>query len=123
MVAISRKENETFFIFLSTKMTEDEPLPLARMATITKASFWIFLVACVALYIYNKAITPDNGDNRLFYINTGYVIIGAAFIGLFLNLITSSIKGSRVNRAFNLACYVFEGIRIVFILTRLVIGH
>jgi len=88
-------------------MTEENPLPLARMVTINKPSFWIFIGACMLLYIYNKTITPDNGD-RISYIQTGFFVWIAAFVGLFMNLIAGSIKNNKASRAFHIICYVFE---------------
>lgn len=88
-------------------IAEDDPLPLARMATINKPSFWIFMGACLLLYICSKLLTPDTvvdpvlGSNDLF-------IIGAAFAGLFLNLITSYTNDQPQKRILTLCCYIFE---------------
>jgi hypothetical protein len=63
-------------------MTEEEPpLPLARMATINKPWFWIFIGACISLYIYNKIAAPDNGDTKSYVLNNLCI-----FLAAFLNL-------------------------------------
>jgi hypothetical protein len=88
-------------------ITEDRPLPLARMVSINKPSFWIFIGACILLYSYNKAITPDSGD-LIKYVFTDNYIIGAAFAGLFLTLITGAAKNTKTKYVFGIVCYVFE---------------
>jgi hypothetical protein len=88
-------------------MMNETPLPLARMATINKPSFWIFTGVCVLLYIFNKTNTPDTGDRSSYFSNNLYIWM-ATFTGLFLNLITMSFKNKKVNYIFNIICYVFE---------------
>jgi len=63
-------------------MTEEEPpLPLARMATINKPSFWIFIGACILLYIYNKIVAPDAGDAKPYILNSLFIFV-TAFVAL-----------------------------------------
>ena len=95
-------------------MTEETPLPLARMVTINKPSFWIFIGACISLYIYNKFTTPDTGD-RIAYIVMGFFVLGAAFIGLFLNLVSDAIKNVKIKKVFAVTCYIFEAVSIVLL--------
>ena len=81
--------------------------PLTRMATITRPSFWVFIASCITLYIINVAITPDTGDRKQ-YVNHSLFIFIAAFVGLFLNLITPAIKNEHTNKIFNKLCLGFE---------------
>jgi hypothetical protein len=101
-------------------MTEETQLPLARMVTINKPSFWIFIGACILLYIYNKFTAPDTGD-RIAYILKGFFVLGAAFIGLFLNLVTDAIKNVKFKRVFAIVCYVFEAVSIILLSLMIVI--
>jgi hypothetical protein len=95
-------------------MTEETSLPLARMITINKPSFWIFMCACITLYIYNKYVTPDTGD-RIPYLLKGFFVLGAAFVGLFLNLVGDAIKNTKFKKVFGIICYVFEAVSIVLL--------
>jgi hypothetical protein len=93
-------------------MIEDKPLPLARMATISRPSFWLFLILCLALYIYNKFFNPDNQQIPGYSRNEIYILM-AVFTGLFLNLAGSAFKTPGVNRILNIGCYVFEIVSIL----------
>jgi len=93
-------------------MHEDEPLPLARMATINKPSFWIFMIVCLALYICNKMLVPDTLAAPVFDLNE-IAIIGVAFAGLFLNLVTAATNDKRLNEILTITCYVFEAVSVV----------
>ena len=88
-------------------MTEDEPLPLSRMATIKSPSFWIFFAACVVLYTYNKSAESTASD-IVKYSRYGNYVCLVAFTGLFLNLIAGAIKNPRHNRLFMIFCYLLE---------------
>jgi FtsH-binding integral membrane protein len=88
-------------------MKDEEPLPLSRMATINKPSFWIFILACLCLYVANKMIAPNTLNI------TFLLIIGAAFTGLLLNILTISLTNKVVTRALTMICYIFEAISIV----------
>jgi hypothetical protein len=101
-------------------MTDDNPLPLARMVSIKEPSFWIFIGACMLLYIYNKAITPDAGD-VVKYISTGNYIIAAAFAALFLNVISGGVKSTKTKYIFGIACYVFEIAAVLSLLIMVII--
>jgi hypothetical protein len=95
-------------------MTEDKPLPLARMATINRPSFWLFLVLCLALYSYNKFFNRDNQQIPGYSRNEIYILM-AAFTGLFLILVTDAIKPPHLKRAFNIGCYIFEAVAILLL--------
>jgi hypothetical protein len=100
-------------------MTEDKPHPLARMVTINKPAFWIFIGVCIVLYICNKAITPDIGDRSPYALND-VLIIGAAFIGLLLNLTTGAIKVQKLSRVANVICSAFEIGSVAFIIIKMI---
>lgn len=96
-------------------MQEDEaPLPLSRMATINKPSFWIFILACLFLYVTNKMIAPDTLDSA-FVEPHDMLIIGAAFIGLVLNILIISFTNKAVTHALTTICYLFETISVVIL--------
>jgi hypothetical protein len=95
-------------------MTEDQPHPLSRMATIKSPSYWIFFGACVVLYVYNKS-AESNASDILRYSRHGNYICLVAFIGLFLTLATDMIKKPQVNRFFMIFCYVFELVCVVWL--------
>ena len=100
-------------------MDEKASLPLARMATIRKPTFWIFIAACMLLYICNKLAKPDT--NLLAgYQTTETFILAAAFAGLFLNLIMAAIKNRPVTRVFNIICYGFEIASVVVLAIRVI---
>ena len=88
-------------------MTEETPHPAARMATITRLSFWIFFGACILLYVYNQITASDSLVTKSHSLNN-FVIFIVAFAGLFLNLISITIKNPATNRILNITCYVFE---------------
>jgi len=103
-------------------MTEEEPpLPLARMATINKPSFWIFIGACISLYIYNKIAAPVTGDMKPYVLNGLYIFV-AAFIALLLNLIAQSVKKPGISQIFNIVCYTFEIAGLALLATRIFFG-
>jgi hypothetical protein len=99
-------------------MPDETPLPLARMATINKPSFWTFIGVCISLYIYNKIIAPGTGDLAPYVLN-GFFIFLAAFIGLFLNLIAATIKSQAINRIFDIICYIFEMASLLLLAARI----
>jgi hypothetical protein len=94
-------------ISLKIDMTEDQPHPLSRMATIKRPSFWIFFGTCVVLYVYNKSATYNAGDIMKYSRYGNYVCL-ATFTGLFFTLTAGMIKKPQVNRFFMIFCYVFE---------------
>ncbi|WP_158990324.1 hypothetical protein [Mucilaginibacter sp. L196] len=93
-------------------MKDEKPLPLSRMATINKPSFWIFILACLGLYVANKMIAPDTLDST-FVEPHDMLIMGVAFTGLVLNILTISLTNKVVTRALTVICYLFEAISIV----------
>ena len=94
-------------------MQEDEaPLPLSRMATINKPSFWIFIIACLFLYVANKMIAPDTLDST-FVEPHDMLIMGTAFTGLVLNILAISLSNKIVMRTLTVICYLFEAISII----------
>jgi hypothetical protein len=99
-------------------MPEETPLPLARMATINKPSFWVFIVTCIFLYVYNKFSSPDTGDISSYVLN-GFFIFLAAFMALFLNLIAGEVKRQTVSRIFNAVCYIFEAGSLLILMIRI----
>ena len=101
-------------------MTENEPHPLSRLATISNPSFWIFFGACVALYTYNKS-AESNATDIIKYSQYGNYICLAAFAGLFLTLIANSIKTGSVKRFIRIFCYVFEVVSIIWLGAMIVI--
>jgi hypothetical protein len=93
-------------------MHNEEPLPLSRMATINKPSFWIFILACLFLYVANKMIAPDTLDST-FVEPHDMLIMGAAFTGLVLNILTISLTNKVVTSTLTVICYLFEVISII----------
>jgi hypothetical protein len=93
-------------------MKDEKPLPLSRMATINKPSFWIFILACLGLYVANKMIAPDTLDST-FVEPHDVLIMGAAFTGLVFNILTISLTNKVVARTLTMICYFFEAISIV----------
>jgi uncharacterized membrane protein YsdA (DUF1294 family) len=75
-------------------------------------SFWLFIGVCMVLYVYNKAITPDIDYRAAYHQLIGFFIIGAAIIGLFINLIGSIIKNKTASRVFNIICYTCEVVSV-----------
>jgi hypothetical protein len=86
----------------------------ARMATISKPSFWLFIGLCFLLYICNKITTPDTG-NVTHHELANAAIIASAFIALLLNLIVTAIKNSKVANIANLTCYILEAGSLILI--------
>ena len=95
-------------------MTEDQPHPLSRMATIKNPSFWVFFGVCLVLYIYNKSATYNARDVLKYSRYSNYVCI-VAFIGLFITLTADMIKKPRVNRLFMIFCYLFEVVSVAWL--------
>jgi hypothetical protein len=102
-------------------MTEQEPLPLTRMASIRSPFFWAFFGVCVILYIYNKSAERNAADVVRSAIYGNYVCL-AAFLGLFLTLIADSIKTTTINRVLKVLCYVFEVASVCY-LGIVICGH
>ena len=69
----------------------------------------------MALYIINKAITPDRLDSS-FTDPHDSLIMGAAFAGLLLNILTVSITNKTIIHTLTIACYVFEAVSVVILL-------
>ena len=95
-------------------MDEDKPLPMGRMATITRSFFWIFLASLLVLYISNKMLDNSIEQGTIFGLND-ILIIGAAFISLVLNLVTIGITDKQLNRLLVITCYAFEIASIVIL--------
>ncbi len=76
-------------------MIEGAPHPLARMVTINKPSFWIFLACCMFLYTCSKFTMPVNNDEIVAHVIYSNFVCIAAFVGLFFNLIAGVIKNKR----------------------------
>jgi hypothetical protein len=95
-------------------MDEDKPLPMGRMATITRSFFWIFLASLLVLYISNKMLDTTVTQGTIFGLND-ILIIGAAFISLVLNLVTIGITDKQLNRILIITCYVFEIASIIIL--------
>lgn len=93
---------------------EETPLPLARMATIRKPTFWFFLAGCTALYIYNKVASPSVSIEDP-YIFNGLLIFIAVFIALFLNLIGLYQRSKKATTICTITGYVFEALSLVLI--------
>jgi hypothetical protein len=93
-------------------MPEDTPLPLARMVSINKPSFWIFMGACLALYVSNKVLAPDTLDGSVIWTND-FIIMCVAFAGLLLNMVTVFIKDETLNHVFSIGSYIFEAAGII----------
>ena len=96
-------------------MQNETQLPLSRMATINKPSFWVFIMACIGLYIANKVISPDRLDSSITDPHD-MLIMGAAFTGLLLNILTVSLTNKAIIHGLTIACYVFEAASIVVLL-------
>ena len=101
-------------------MTEDEPHPLTRMITINRPSFWIFFVACVVLYVYNRSQDTSEAD-VVRYAKYGNYVCLAAFTGLFLTLLADMIKKPQASRLFTIFCYMFEIVSLAWLGTLIII--
>jgi hypothetical protein len=88
------------------------------MATINKPSFWLFIGACISLYIYNKIAGPVTGDMKPYVLNSLYIFV-AAFIALLLHLIAQSVKKPAISRIFHIVCYTFEIASLTLVATKI----
>jgi len=87
-------------------MDEEEltPLPLSRMRTISKPSFWLYLLACMILYtclIFYSHRPMSNWRYSSF-------VAFCAFFVLLLELASQWVKNKRVAHYLGITCYVFE---------------
>ncbi len=95
---------------------EEQQLPLARMVTINKPWFWIFLGACLVLYICSWQYTQnlimsqsDHGRTILQFVSNSHIIILCVlFVGLVLNVIALNLKGKPIERNFMICTHFFE---------------
>src|ERR1700759_1654754 len=102
---------------------ELQSLKLSKMVSLNKPMFWIYLVACIILYIYNRNIVLRDTANIIGPANSDiithtrhYGIIGiCAFTALFLELLATSIKNQPLTRVFTTICLLFEIISIVIL--------
>jgi hypothetical protein len=95
-------------------MDEEEltPLPLSRMSTISKPSFWIYMAACMVLYA-GLVFSSHNPTSHWRY----SAMVGfCAFFVLLLELVSQWLKNKHAVRYLNIACYVFEIASILFFL-------
>ncbi|AYL97341.1 hypothetical protein [Mucilaginibacter celer] len=94
---------------------ENTPLPTTRMVTIDANSFWFYWIACLALYTCNHfRITPGVS---IWIMNavSDYIII-ALFLTLFLYLAGRAIKSAEAFKRYNLFCYVFQSVTLLFLI-------
>ena len=91
-------------------MTEetDRP-PLARMRTINRPSFWLFILSCMALYTCGIFFVPQITASMA----VTSLLALCVFTALLLELVAQKIKNSKTAYYFTLACYVFEAFTIV----------
>ncbi len=80
------------------------PLPLSRMRTISKPSFWLYLLACIILYVY----LAFNSHRPMSNWKYSSAIAFCAFLVLFLELVSQWTKNKRMAHNLSIACYVFE---------------
>ena len=88
-------------------MKDEAPLPLARIVSINKPSFWIFLAACFVLYVYEWQYNYDRVTAQMVILNH-MLIICTIFIGLLLNVIAAGIKNKEGVRNLIICTYFFE---------------
>jgi hypothetical protein len=87
-------------------MKDETPLPLTRMISINKPSFWIFLTVCFILYVCAWQHDRLSAD-ELVSLNS-MLITGAIFIGLLLNIIAVSVKNRTLVYNIMIVTYFFE---------------
>src|SRR5437588_3329748 len=95
-------------------MDEEElaPLPLSRMRTISKPSFWIYIAACIVLYISLLLNYPYSVQR----VRSSTMVAFCAFFVLFIELVSQGLKNKWVLHYFNIISYVFETGSILFFL-------
>jgi len=81
--------------------------PLARMISINRQSFWVFLAACFILYVCEWQYNYDKVTAQLVTLNH-MLIIGTIFIGLLLNVIAAGLKNKAATRNLVICIYFFE---------------
>jgi hypothetical protein len=80
------------------------PLPLSRMRTVSKPSFWAYLVACMILYTYLLINYPYSVPRLRYSVMVAFCV----FFALFLELISQWTKNKRIAHNLSIMCYVFE---------------
>ena len=91
-------------------MDEDkDQLPLARMMSISKPSFWIYFTVYAVLFAYSilTAHTPM-ADWRM-----PSLIALCIFIALLLELVSQRVKSEKAVTLLTNACYIFEALSVV----------
>lgn len=91
---------------------EKDQLPLARMMSISKPSFWIYFLACAILFTCGlfKSHQPLTGWR------VPSLIAICIFVALLLELISQRMKNEKTARFLATICYVFEAVSgIVFV--------
>jgi hypothetical protein len=83
---------------------EPDQLPLARMRTVSRPSFWLYFLACAILYIY-ITFTAHNPASR--WRHSAFIAFGV-FIALLLELISQWLRDQKKARFLVMACYIFE---------------
>ena len=93
-------------------MDEEElaPLPLSRMRSINKPSFWVYIAACMASYTIILLNYPYSVQ-RLRY---SLMVAFCAFFVLFIELISQWLKNKQLAHYLSITCYVFEIGSILF---------
>jgi hypothetical protein len=86
---------------------EEDQLPTARMATITRASFWVYFTACTVLFVCSL-LTPR-------HLMSDWAIPAAIALCIFADLLLEIIRQRQGESACLLLyiCYGFEAISAV----------
>ncbi|HTE01556.1 MAG TPA: hypothetical protein VK668_19850 [Mucilaginibacter sp.] len=88
---------------------EIDSLPLSRMTTINRASFWIYFLACTILFSC-AMLRPHKSVS-------GWMIpslIGMSiFVILFLELIGQHVKKKRLARLIGNICHILEAVSVI----------
>ncbi|MGZ3752590.1 MAG: hypothetical protein ACXVA2_24835 [Mucilaginibacter sp.] len=88
---------------------EPDQLPLARMMTIGRSSFWIYFMACTILFTFGlfKPHQPLTGWR------VPSLIAICIFVALLLELISQRMKNEKAARLLTTICYVFEAASVI----------
>lgn len=84
---------------------EDDQLPLSRMITITRASFWIYFTGCIVLFVCSLFVMQRP--------MTDWLVPSAIAICIFVDLGLEIIRQKQNTGPFLYVCYGFEAITTV----------
>jgi len=91
---------------------EKDQLPLARMMSISKPSFWIYFTVCAVLFAYSiLASRAPVADWRI-----PSLIALCIFTALLLELASQHIKSEKAANLLTNGCYIFEALSVIALL-------